>query len=196
MRDFLYKGYLAEGEEIIFVIRRHFAIEAVIFLKLGFFGIFLPLFAWWLFPQITLFAAVWLGIGGIRFLYEILDWYYDVWLVTNQSIVEIFWQGFFQKMSQRIEYHIIQGIGYEVNGVLPTLLNYGNIQLDKFTGNPSVFKNAWKPKRNADMLTKAQDDFVSKKSFRDHRALQGILSDMLQQHVVQHGIPSIDFEDE
>jgi len=192
----MYRNYLAAGEEIQFVVRRHILVESTTLAKLGFFGIFLPLFFWWLFPQVALFVAVWLTIGAFRFSYEILDWYYDVWLVTNQSIIEIFWQGFFQKMSQRIEYHIIQGIGYEVNGVLPTVFNYGNLQIEKFTGNPSIFKAAWRPKINADLLTKAQNDFVNNKSFRDHRALQGILTDMLQQHVVQNGIPDLEEVDE
>jgi hypothetical protein len=159
------------------------------FFRIIFFGIFLPLFGWWLFPQIMLFAVFWLTIGFLRFIYEFFDWYYDVWLVTNASIIEIMWRGFFEKSSARIEYHIIQGIGYEVKGFWRTLFNFGTIALEKFTGNPSIFDGAVNPKKKAEMLTKAQEDFVSNKSFRDHRALQGVLTDLLQRHIVEHGLP-------
>ena len=165
--------------------------QAKSFLKF-FFGIFIPLVAWWLFrdiKEIALFAAVWLAIGVLRFIYEFFDWYYDVWLVTNASIVEIMWEGFFKKSSTRIEYHIIQGIGYEVTGFGRTIFNYGTIALDKFAGGQSVFDGAISPRKTSEMLTRAQEDFVTNKSFRDHRALQGILTDMLQKHIVEHGVP-------
>ena len=199
IRDFLYKGYLAEGEKIQFVIHRHLFMQAKSFFKVFFFGIFIPLVAWWLFrdiKEIALFAAVWLAIGVLRFIYEFFDWYYDVWLVTNASIVEIMWEGFFKKSSTRIEYHIIQGIGYEVTGFGRTIFNYGTIALDKFAGGQSVFDGAISPRKTSEMLTKAQEDFVTNKSFRDHRALQGILTDMLQKHIVEHGVPEGEEEEE
>lgn len=188
MRDFFYRSYLAEGEEIQFVIHRHIFMQAKDFFRITFFGLFLPLFVWWLFPQTMLFAAVWLGIGALRFFYEFIDWYYDVWLVTNASLIEILWEGFFKKSSARIEYHTIQGIGYEVKGFAATLFNYGIIVLEKFAGNPSVFLGAVNPRRKAEMLTKAQEQFVTNKSFRDHRALQGVLTDLLQRHIVEYGV--------
>lgn len=190
VRDFMFKTYLEEEEKIDFVIHRHIFLQFKEFLKIFFFGIFIPAFGWWLFPQIAIFAASWLFIGVFRFVYEFLDWYYDVWLITNASIVEIMWKGFFEKTSARIEYHTIQGIGYEVKGFWPTLFNYGQIVLEKFAGNASVLVGAVNPKKKAAMLTQAQEQFVKNKSFRDHRALQGILTDLLQQHVVEYGVPA------
>lgn len=189
MRDFFYRNYLGEGEKIQFVIHRHIFMQMNDFLRIFFFGIFLPLVGLWLFPQILLFAGMWLAIGIARLIYEFFDWYYDVWLITNISIVEIMWKGFFEKSSSRIEYHTIQGIGYEVKGLARTIFNFGTVALEKFAGNPSVFDGAVSPKRKAELLTKAQEDFVTNKSFRDHRALQSVLTDMLQQHIVEHGLP-------
>ena len=188
IRDFFYRSYLGEGEKIVFVIHRHLFMQTKDFLKIIFFGLLVPAFAWILFPAITLFAVIWLAIGFVRFFYEFFDWYYDVWLVTTVSIIEIMWQGFFNKSSSRIEYHIIQGIGYDVNGFMQTLFNYGTITLEKFAGAASAFQGAINPKRKAEMLTGAQEKFVTNKSFRDHRALQGVLTDLLQRHIVEHGV--------
>lgn len=195
IRDYLYSSYLGEGEKIIFVIHKHLFMEMKRFLKIFFFGIFIPAFFWWLFPKTAIFAATWLSIGVMRFVYEFFDWYYDVWLVTDVSIIEIMWDGFFNKSSARIEYHIIQGIGYEVKGLARTIFNFGTITLDKFSGSPSVFDGAVNPKKKAELLTKAQDDFVKDKSFRDHRALQGIMTDMLQRHITEYGVPQEEEEE-
>lgn len=195
MRDILYRSYLAEGETIQFVIHRHLFMQLKDFGRVFFFGIFLPLFGWWLFPEIGLFALVWGIVGAFRFIYEFFDWYYDVWLVTNVSIIEILWKGFFEKSSARIEYHIIQGIGYEVKGFWRTIFNYGMVALDKFTGNPSVFDGAVNPKKKSELLTAAQEQFVSNKSFRDHNALRGLLADMVQHHVTQFGVPQEEEEE-
>lgn len=159
------------------------------FLRITFFGIAIPLFSWWLFPKLGMFLGIWIAIGVVRFLYEFMDWYYDVWLATDVSIVEVMWEGFFEKSSARIEYHTIQGIGYEVKGVLPTVFNYGSIILEKFTGNPSVFDGAISPKKTAAKLTAVQEQFVVNKSFRDHNALQSVLADLVQKHVVEYGLP-------
>ena len=196
IREYLYRGYLNDGEKIQFVIHRHLLMQMKDFSRIIFFGLLLPLFAWLLFPQTLLFAAVWLSIGVIRFVYEFFDWYYDVWIVTDQSIVEVMWQGFFEKSSSRIEYHIIQGIGYEVKGFVRTVFNYGSITLDKFAGSPSVFDGAVNPRRKSEMLTAAQEEFVTNKNFRDHHTLQSILSDLVQHHVVKNGIPGVATEEE
>lgn len=188
IRGFLYRSYLGDGEKILFVIHRHIFMQLKGFFKMFFFGIFIPTFAWWLFPQITLFASVWLAIGILRFVYEFFDWYYDVWLVTTSSVVEIMWEGFFKKSSSRIEYHTIQGIGYDVTGLIPTVFNYGTLMLEKFAGAASVFYGAVNPKKKAEMLTHAQEKFVTNKSFRDHRALHSVLTDLLQRHIVENGI--------
>lgn len=188
VRDFFYKGYLGEGEKIVFVIHRHLFMQAKDFFYIFAFGIFVPGFVFWLFEAARLFAAIWLAIGLIRYIYEFFDWYYDVWLVTNMSVVEIMWKGFFEKSSARIEYHTIQGIGYEVKGLLRTVFNYGTLVLDKFAGVSSVFDGAVNPKKKSEMLTAAQEEFVRNKSFRDHQALQGILTDLVQRHVVENGV--------
>lgn len=188
IRDFLYRSYLGDGEKIIFVIHRHIFLQMTDFFKIIFFGLLLPVFVWWLFPQVAVITTVWIFIGVIRFIYEFFDWYYDVWLVTNVSIIEIMWEGFFQKSSARIEYHIVQGMGYEVKGFIRTIFNYGDITIEKFTGTPSVFKGALWPKRKIERLGAAQEEFVKHKNYRDHHALQNLLADLLQQHVVEYGI--------
>lgn len=188
IRDFLYRSYLGEGEKILFVIHRHIFLQMKDFAKILFFGLIVPTFILWLFPQTLLFSAIWIAIGLIRFGYEFLDWYYDVWLVTNVSIIEIMWQGFFEKSSARIEYHIVQGVGYEIKGFIRTIFNYGDITLDKFTGNPSIFKGALRPKKKVERIGAAQEEFVKHKNYRDHHALQNLLADLMQQHVVEYGM--------
>ncbi len=188
IRDFLFKNYLGDGEKISFVIHRHLFMQLGDFAKITFFGLIVPLFVMWLFPKTIVITGVWFLVGVVRFIYEFFDWYYDAWLVTDVSIIAITWQGFFEKSSARIEYHIIQGIGYEVKGIVRTIFNYGDITLEKFTGNASVFNGAVRPKKKVEQLGAAQEQFVKHKNFRDHHALQSLLTDLMHQHVVEYGI--------
>lgn len=189
IRNYFYGSYLEQEEKIKFVIRPHIFLEAKNFSKIGFFGILIPLIAWWLFPEVAIVAIPWMAIGAFRFVYEFFDWYYDAWVVTNLGIIQIMWQGFFDKTSSRTAYHIILMIGYEVHGFAATFFNYGTINMEAATGIHAKFEGAFRPKKKVEMLTRAKEEHDMSKSFRDHRALQTVLTDMLQQHVAEHGLP-------
>ncbi|MBU1151191.1 hypothetical protein KJ632_00005, partial [Patescibacteria group bacterium] len=149
-----------------------------------FFGLFMPLFFLILFPNSFLIAGIWLTVGFAGMLYHFIDWYYDAWLLTNFGILDIEKNGLFDKTSTRIEYHMIEGISYTVKGFIPTILNYGDITIDKMGAQTSVIlKEAAAPKQVERMIMKYQERFVTEKSYRDHSALKDMLSEMIAYHI-------------
>lgn len=185
LRNWFFRGYLNQGEKILFVIHKHLFVELKNFFRVFFFGIFLPLVIFLIFPEIWFVAALWGAIGLFRFFYEFLDWYYDAWLVTNQSLIQVLWDGFFKKSSNRIEYHTIEGAGHEVKGMSRTLFNYGTIVVEKFTGNQLIFDGAVSPRKKVEKLLAFHEKFITQKNFRDHRTLRGILNDMIHHHLTK-----------
>mgnify|MGYP001601984748 FL=1 len=131
VRGLLYRGFLNEGEEILLSLHRHIFLESGRFVKLIIVGVGLPVALYFFFPEAWIFALVWGWLGLMRIVYVWLDWYYDAWLVTNVSIVHIEWDGFFRKAANRSEYHLVESIGYEVNGFWATLLNFGTIVIER-----------------------------------------------------------------
>lgn len=56
-----------------------------------------------------------------------LDFYLDVWIVTNERIINIEQRGFFYRNISELKLTKIQDVTSEIIGVIPTLLDYGNI---------------------------------------------------------------------
>lgn len=184
-----FKSYLESKEKIFFVVHKHPILHIKNFAIIIFFGLFIPFALWFLFPQTLLFVSIWGAIGFARLIFEFVVWYYEVWLITNISIIDIDWDGLFEKSSTRVEYHHVETISYEIKGFLATIFNYGDLIIEKTTGNNVKFHGVFRPKKVARELTEHQESLTQLRIFQDHRTLQNLLSEMIQTHVKKHGTP-------
>ena len=189
IREFLFRSFLKEDEEILLVIHRHPVTVFSKLLKVFIFGILIPVVIWWFFRDTVLFVGIWGWCGFMIFLYAILDWYYDVWLVTNINIVHVIWDGFFSKSGERTEYHHIESISYEVKGFWATLLNHGTIVVEKETGNLLTFEKAVTPKRKVEKMLVFQEHFMTEKNIRDHKTLKALMTDLVSHHFKEYIAP-------
>lgn len=130
-----------EGEEILLVLHRHWfnilsqflLILAMTFLLIGSFA-YLPFF----FPALSqgenrklfffleniFIIFTWL----LSFLIWI-DYYFDVWIVTDRRIVNIEQKGLFSRAVSELELEKIQDITTDVKGIIPTFFNFGDLQV-------------------------------------------------------------------
>lgn len=182
--SFLFAGHLDNGEKIISIIHRH----PLILLKDSFrgllIGLVLPVLLYFFFPGLIFIAFVWFCVGILAFLYFFIDWYFDAWLVTNTGVIDIERNGIFDRSSTRIEYHMIEGIAFNIKGFWQTIFNFGEITIDKLgAGTTVVLHDATNPKKVERILMKNQEKFVSSKSLRDHSALKDMLSEMIAYHI-------------
>lgn len=56
-----------------------------------------------------------------------IDYYFDVWIITNERIVNIAQKGLFLRQASDLEFSKIQDVTTEVIGLIPTILNYGDV---------------------------------------------------------------------
>ncbi|MBI2634844.1 hypothetical protein HYW82_04220 [Candidatus Peregrinibacteria bacterium] len=185
LRRLVFKSYLDDGERILDVAHTHiikFKIQAS---KISFFGIFVPVLLYILFPvkQVFFISLVWAVIGIGAFFYKFLDWYYDVWLLTNVGVISIHRNGLFDVTTQKVDYYMITDVTYTVKGVLQTLLNFGDITIDRMSANVVMtLKDASNPKGLEKKITEYRDRYVTDKSFHDHHTLKNMLADMIAYH--------------
>lgn len=190
-RQILFQDYLEENEEILFVGHRHVIIMLRDFFRLFALHAFLPFILWLFFPQMFWIYIAWAFLGIVRVLLVIQDWYYDCWLITNMGVIGVKWTGFFDRTSDRVEYQAIEGVSYQIRGIIPTMLNFGDLTLAKLGAQTSVkLKNAYNPKRIEKNVVKYQDKFMTKKNFTDQEVLKQLLSDIVATHVKEHGLPN------
>ena len=132
------KGY----EKIVYVLRRHPLVMIrglFVFVILG--G--LPLAGYYFFlPQITAFlemplTRVILVLAGSIYMLSVwlflfsafLDYYLDLWIVTNDRIMNIEQHGLFGRTVSELDLSKIQDVTSEIKGIFATIFNYGDVQV-------------------------------------------------------------------
>lgn len=127
-----------EGEEILLVAHRHwfnvaiqFIATFLVFISIGFSYLFLPT----LFPAILgeyfaifnfLISLALMLVWVFSFLIWI-DYYFDVWIVTDRRIINVEQKGLFSRAVSELEHIRVQDVTTDVKGFFPTLLNYGDV---------------------------------------------------------------------
>lgn len=136
--QFHFKGQ-KEGESILLVVHRHwFDILSQFFVVTVLFIVFLALFFYapYFFPYLDefygqklflFFQSIFLVFLWFFSFILWVDYYFDVWIVTNERVVNIEQKGLFSRDVSELQLENIQDITVEVLGIIPTFLNYGNL---------------------------------------------------------------------
>ena len=74
-------------------------------------------------------TAIWLTLLWITFFVIWTDYYLDILIVTNKHIIDIEQKGLFSREISTFRLDRMQDITTEVNGLVATLLGFGNIQI-------------------------------------------------------------------
>ncbi|MBD3270267.1 hypothetical protein GF376_01965 [Candidatus Peregrinibacteria bacterium] len=180
---YLFAPHLDPGEQIIDIVHRHPFILVKDFLKIVFFGFLLPIFFWYLFPEIWFVFMIWLMVGVIAINKLIFNWYFDALLITNASLIDVKWNGPFDRTSIRLEYAMIEGTTYAVQGFWRTVFNFGSIQINRQGGTVGVeLPDAINPAKVESLILSYQEEFMSNKSLKDVNTLKSLLGSMISQH--------------
>jgi uncharacterized membrane protein YdbT with pleckstrin-like domain len=128
-------------EQVLLVLHRHwfdilsqfFIIFVMAFILIGSF-FYLPI----LFSDIAhgQYATLFIFLENLFFMFIWMtfflvwvDYYFDVWIVTDQRIVNIEQKGLFSREVSELELEKIQDITTSVNGIISTFLNFGDLQV-------------------------------------------------------------------
>ncbi|MCW1892584.1 MAG: PH domain-containing protein [Candidatus Uhrbacteria bacterium] len=129
-------------EQLIFFLRRHWFVliplilGTIVVLALPFVGYaFLAFRMPALLENKAQFAAIVMG-GSTFFLFtwlfvfqNFIDWYLDVWIVTNQRIINIEQNGLFGRTMSELRLYNVQDVTSTTNGFLQSMFNYGNVTI-------------------------------------------------------------------
>jgi len=185
----LFKSHLEEDEKIFEILHRHPYVYFRDSFKVLFFGVLIPVAGYFVFPQLIFIFFVWAVIGLIGMMYHFLDWYFDVWIITDLGVIDIEVNGMFDKNAKRVEYTAIDALGYKINGIMATILNFGDVTIDTMGTHMSlILKEAPHPKSIEKLVVKYQEKSVEDSSFHDHEALKDMLAGMIAYHAKNNKI--------
>lgn len=90
------------------------------------------------YPVLVLAGAVYLFSLWLFFFTQFVDFYLDVWIITNDRIVNIEQQGLFARTVSELDLYKVQDVTSDVRGVIPTFFNFGNVYIQT-AGNVERF---------------------------------------------------------
>lgn len=134
-------GQIKDTEQVIRIIHRHwfdilqqFLIVFLIILLLAgglfVFPAMFPSFQDEDFSVLFFFMESLLAIFVWIFSFLIfIDYYFDVWIITSERIINIEQKGLFVRHVSELKFSKIQDVTTEVEGLIPTILNYGDVHI-------------------------------------------------------------------
>lgn len=104
----------------------------------------------------------WVLLGGfvaaiVIFGYRYIGWFYSVFIITNERLIQIRQKGFFERQVVDISHNKIQSVNYEVKGLQATLFHYGTIIVQTYVGE-LVFRYIHRPEQIHELLVKMTRD--------------------------------------
>lgn len=83
------------------------------------------------------FGGIGIGliVGLILFSPFWISWYYSVFIVTDQRLIQITQRGLFHRSVVDMRLNQIQMINYQIAGLQETLLGFGTIMMQTFVGD-------------------------------------------------------------
>lgn len=182
----LFRSHLVHGETLHYVVHQHWFPIYKPVVKIGFFGLLFPALLFLMFPPGFWLFALWFTLGFLRFLYEMIDWYYDVLLITNLGVIDLDWRGFFDKSSARVEYESIGGVAYEKSGFFANVLNFGTLVIEKEGHEGHIaLPFATDPKNAEHHILSAKEECMSERGLEDSEKLKDLLVHIIKGHVKQ-----------
>ncbi len=153
-----------DGEQVLLMFRKH----PVVMRKGLVFGMFGPLVG-------VLPAAIWptLGFGwffgglfggvilGCLILFPYwINWYYSIYIVTDQRFIQISQKGLFSKSFVDLSLKQIQSLNYQIKGLQATLLGYGTILVQTYMGDLVIHEVHHPAKLYKQLITIMRDEGV------------------------------------
>lgn len=177
----MFKDYfsqdLKEGEGVIKVVRKHGAsflwpaFKTFLILIIPFF------FVSWLFsnPVGLLIFIVWLVVGVGYGLHKWVEWYLDLFILTDQRIIRIDQKGLFNRKVIEYSYDNIENVTYEISGVLAMAFGYGDVKVQSSENkNEITIDKVPDPKKVQEMINTVQSKIVEEKGFSAQELIEMI----------------------
>lgn len=82
-----------------------------------------------IYPLLVLLASLWLIFIWISLFHAWIDYYFDLWVVTDKQIINIEQVGLFNRSLSKQPLSRVQDITVEVKGFFPTILKFGHVYI-------------------------------------------------------------------
>ena len=168
-----------QGETTLLFLRRHwfvFFLNALVFLFL----VLLPLIIFTIVPDaiaelfdiglwnglLTIFLIIYYLLMWLFFFASLIDYYLDIWIVTDKCIIDIQQVGLFKHVVAEQKLVRVQDVTTTVKGIFPTFLNYGNVNIQTAGEEERfVFQQVPNPEEVRRAIMKAHEEAIKREGY-------------------------------
>jgi hypothetical protein len=87
----------------------------------------------------------------------------------------------------------VQGVSYEINGVLGTLLRFGSISIEKIsTGSSFTLDFVRKPRKVEAAILKNMESYLHTKNMKDASQIQDLLASLVAEKIQHDDLVSVE----
>lgn len=181
LQSFFFKKHLDDDETIAYAVHKHWllGLRTLFWPTATFIGLWALLY--WVPDRYVFYGiAFTAALTVVWWLRNFYDYYLDAWLITNKGIIDLEWHGWFHRQSARILYSDIQGIEYEIHGILGTLLRFGTISVEKIsTGGVVSMPYVKNPRQVESLILQMLEAYMHKKNLKDATTVKDILAEFV-----------------
>lgn len=161
-----------DEEHVVFMLRPHWFIFLRQILQLALFNvipililIFIYYVVGWEMPTagalyvviVMLTSLYYLG-AWLAYFHSFADYHLDLWILTDQRIVDIEQKGLFDRVISELNVTKVQDVTSEVHGHLQTFFDYGNVYIQTSAETQRfVFQNVPRPEEVTRLIVRASD---------------------------------------
>lgn len=154
-----------DDEEVLFIFRKHPIVmrKGLVF---GMLGPLIGVIPAAVFPSLgfgVFFGGLIGGValGALIFLPSWIHWYYSLFIVTDQRMIQITQKGLFNRSFVDLGLNQIQSLNYEIAGLQATLLGYGTILVQTYMGDLVIHEVHHPAKIYKQLITILKDQGIS-----------------------------------
>lgn len=110
------------------------------------------------FPLGVLLASIYYLALYLFFYSQFIEFYLDMWIVTNDRIVDVEQNGLFSRTISELDLYRVQDVTVDTNGIFPSLFRYGHVRVKTASQNLGIiFHNVKEPNQIREALIQLSD---------------------------------------
>jgi uncharacterized membrane protein YdbT with pleckstrin-like domain len=162
------RKHLKDDEELIVIVRKYPLVFIVpictsaLFIIAPFFFLY-PLFHWGSWGVVVFFVV--LGFGLFLAVRTFIIYSFNVFIITNQRIIDFDQAGLFDRTVSETTYEKIQDVSFRIKGISQTIWHYGSIVIQT-AGNQANIElfGVRQPEKIQQLITEVQKDTTKDKN--------------------------------
>ncbi len=199
-----YEKHIPEGQRIEAIIHQHWLTVMDSFILWLSFWALIPSFLYYQSERIRdlipfYYLETLLFFVFLKIVYELYNWYYDVWIVTDTAVYDLEWSLLKTKL-ESIHHENIEWLEVDKHRIWDNIFNKWDIIIHKFGEEELAIYNAYAPYKSVEIIEQfihpSDEDGEQDRFDMIMDTLWGVVTEYLDKHGLKEKYDNPDYQDD